>query len=38
MCRWYIMLLHFGVVEHSLCGVDWVTVSNIAKLTSLVVV
>ena len=27
-----ITLLHFGVVEHSLCGVD------IAKLTSLVVV
>ena len=32
------MLLHFVVVEHSLCRVDWVTVSNIAKLTSLAVV
>ena len=26
-----ITLLHFGVVEHSLCGVDWVTVSRILK-------
>ena len=33
-----ITLLHFGVVEHSLCGVDWVTVTNIAKITSFVVV
>ena len=29
-----ITLLHCGVVEHSLCGVDWLTVSNIARLTS----
>ena len=33
-----ITLLHFGVVEHSLCGVDWVTASIVAKLTSLMVV
>ena len=26
-----ITLLHFGVVEHSLCGVDWVTVSKYCK-------
>ena len=33
-----IMLLHSGVVEHSLFRVDWVSASNIAKLTFLVVV
>ena len=33
-----ITFLHFGLVEHSLCGDDWVSASNIAKLTSLVVV
>ena len=32
------MLLHSGVVEHSLFGVDWVSASTIAKLTSLVAV
>ena len=32
------MLFHFGVVEHSVCRVDWVTYnSNIVKLTSFVV-
>ena len=32
------MFLDFGVVEHSLCGVDWMTINNIAKLTSFMVV
>ena len=28
---WYIYIYIYSVVEHSLCGVDWVTASNIAN-------
>ena len=35
LCQFY-YAPHFGVVDHSLCGVDWMTVSKIAQLSSLV--